>query len=139
VLLIDFVEAGCGRALADADQRWNKKVLTREWCLPRMPLLAQYGAMPGKPTPQLSLTRAAQIFQMLGDGTRLRILILLDQKGKLTVTQLREALGQSQPATSHHLALLRRTGLVKYRRDGKNNFYFLASEQVRQWIRAIKF
>jgi len=95
--------------------------------------------MPRKPTLQLSLTRAVQIFQMLGDGTRLRILILLDQKGKLTVTQLCQALGLSQPATSHHLALLRRTGLVKYRRDGKNNFYFLASEQVRQWITAIKF
>jgi len=101
--------------------------------------VSQDGTMPRQPTPPLSLTRAVQIFQMLGDGTRLRILILLDQKGKLTVTQLREALGQSQPATSHHLALLRRTGLVKYRRDGKNNFYFLASEQVRQWIRAIKF
>jgi DNA-binding transcriptional ArsR family regulator len=99
----------------------------------------QDGAMPRKPTPQLSLPRAVQIFQMLGDENRLRILILLDQKGKLTVTQLCEALGLSQPATSHHLALLRRTGLVKYHRDGKNNFYFLASEQVRQWIRAIKF
>jgi len=101
--------------------------------------VSQDGAMPRKPTLQLSLTRAVQIFQMLGDGTRLRILILLDQKGKLTVTQLCQALGLSQPATSHHLALLRRTGLVKYRRDGKNNFYFLASEQVRQWITAIKF
>jgi len=95
--------------------------------------------MPRKPTPPLSLTRAVQIFQMLGDGTRLRILILLDQKGKLTVTQLCQALGQSQPATSHHLGLLRRSGLVRYRREGKNNFYFLAAEQVRQWIRTIKF
>lgn len=58
--------------------------------------------MPRKPTPELSLTRTAQIFQMLGDETRLRILIPLDQKGKLTVTQLCQALGQSQPATSHH-------------------------------------
>ena len=95
--------------------------------------------MPKKLPPKLSLSGAVQTFQMLGDGTRLRIAILLDQKGELTVTQLCEFLGQSQPATSHHLALLRRSGLVRFRRDGKNNFYFLASEQVRQWIRAIKF
>jgi ArsR family transcriptional regulator, arsenate/arsenite/antimonite-responsive transcriptional repressor len=100
---------------------------------------SQDGAMPKKPPPQLSLTRAVQTFRMLGDGTRLRIAILLDQKGELSVTQLCEVLGQSQPATSHHLALLRRSGLVRYRREGKNNFYFLASEQVRHWIRSIKF
>jgi DNA-binding transcriptional ArsR family regulator len=102
-------------------------------------LVSQDGAMPRKPIPQLSLTRAAQMFQMLGDETRLRIVLLLDQKGELSVTQLYQAIGQSQPATSHHLTLLRMSGLVQYRRDGKNNFYFLASEQVRQWIRAIKF
>jgi regulatory ArsR family protein len=75
--------------------------------------VSQDGAMPRKPTQQLSLSRASQIFQMLGDETRLHIVILLDQKGMLSVTQLCQALGLSQPATSHHLALLRRTGLVQ--------------------------
>jgi DNA-binding transcriptional ArsR family regulator len=97
------------------------------------------GPMPQKLPPKLSLTRAVQTFQMLGDGTRLRIAILLGQKSVLTGPQLCEFLGQSQPATSHHLALLRRFGLVRIRREGKNNFYFLASTQARQWIRSIKF
>ncbi len=95
--------------------------------------------MSKKPSPKLSFSRAAQTFQMLGDGTRLRIVILMDQRGELTVTQLCEALGLSQPAISHHLGLLRRTGLIQYRREGKNNVYFLAAEQVRQLIKVIKF
>jgi ArsR family transcriptional regulator len=34
-------------------------------------------------------------------------------------------LKQSQPAVSHHLALLRLAGLIEMRRDGKHNFYRL--------------
>jgi ArsR family transcriptional regulator len=39
------------------------------------------------------------------------------------VTDLCNRLGQSQPAVSHHLALLRVSGLIESRREGKHNFY----------------
>jgi ArsR family transcriptional regulator len=39
-------------------------------------------------------------------------------------------LGQTQPAVSHHLTLLRMTGLVGYRRQGKHNFYRVESSFV---------
>ncbi|MGH7201730.1 MAG: ArsR/SmtB family transcription factor [Planctomycetaceae bacterium] len=64
-----------------------------------------------------------QVFKLLSDETRLRVLLYLVREGELHVTALCEKLGQSQPAVSHHLALLRVAGLIEARRDGKHNFY----------------
>lgn len=64
-----------------------------------------------------------QVFKLLSDETRLRILMYLVREGELHVTALCEKLDQSQPAVSHHLALLRVAGLIEARRDGKHNFY----------------
>jgi len=64
-----------------------------------------------------------QVFKLLSDETRLRIILYLAQDRELHVTALCEKLGQSQPAVSHHLALLRVAGLIEARRDGKHNFY----------------
>ncbi len=64
-----------------------------------------------------------QMFKLLSDETRLRILMYLAREGELHVTALCEKLEQSQPAVSHHLALLRVAGLIEARRDGKHNFY----------------
>lgn len=64
-----------------------------------------------------------QVFKLLSDETRLRILMYLARAGELHVTALCDKLQQSQPAVSHHLALLRVAGLIEARRDGKHNFY----------------
>lgn len=64
-----------------------------------------------------------QVFKLLADETRLKILFLLGREKELHVSALCERLGQSQPAVSHHLALLRVAGLIEPRRDGKHNFY----------------
>ena len=64
-----------------------------------------------------------QIFKLLSDETRLRILMFLAKENELHVSALCERLGQSQPAVSHHLALLRVAGLAEARREGKHNFY----------------
>ena len=63
------------------------------------------------------------LFRMLADPTRLRILMYLVREKELHVTALCDKLEQSQPAVSHHLALLRVAGLIEARRDGKHNFY----------------
>ena len=70
----------------------------------------------------------AQVFKLLSDETRLRILLYLAQNHELHVTDLCNRLGQSQPAVSHHLALLRVSGLIESRREGKHNFYSVRSE-----------
>jgi ArsR family transcriptional regulator len=74
------------------------------------------------------------IFKLLADKSRLKILLALAQEGELHVTALCELLHQSQPAVSHHLTLLRMAGLVGYRRDGKHNFYRVDSALVRDLL-----
>jgi ArsR family transcriptional regulator len=69
-----------------------------------------------------------QVFKLLSDETRLRILLYLSRAEELHVTALCDLLGQSQPAVSHHLALLRVAGLIEPRREGKHNFYSIRSE-----------
>jgi ArsR family transcriptional regulator len=72
----------------------------------------------------------AQVFKLLADESRLKILLALSQDKELHVSALCDLLGQTQPAVSHHLTLLRMTGLVGYRRDGKHNYYRIESGLV---------
>ena len=77
-----------------------------------------------------SVRELAQVFKLLSDETRLRILfyLALSPDGELHVTDLCHRLGQSQPAVSHHLALLRVSGLIESRREGKHNFYCVRTD-----------
>ncbi len=74
------------------------------------------------------------LFKLLADETRLRVLFLLRQRDELNVQTLCRLLGQSQPAVSHHLALLRAEGLIKMRRDGKHNFYRLMPKRFEELV-----
>src|SRR5437899_6026585 len=94
---------------------------------------------PHRPTSALRISERtinglAQVFKLLADESRLKILLALAQDGELHVTALCDLLDQSQPAVSHHLTLMRMTGLVGYRRDGKHNFYYLQSSLLRDLI-----
>ncbi len=85
-------------------------------------------------TPLLSdaaIKDVAKLFKLLADETRLRILALLTQNDECHVRALCDVLGQSQPAVSHHLALLRVAGLIECRREGKHNFYRAMPERVK--------
>lgn len=75
-----------------------------------------------------------QVFKLLSDETRLKILLYLAREGELHVTALCEKLGQSQPAVSHHLALLRVAGLIEARRDGKHNYYSVRTRHFHRII-----
>ena len=68
--------------------------------------------------------RASILLKHLSDPTRLRVIAILSE-GEQHVGALCAELNQSQPAVSHHLALLRHGGVISPRRDGKNNFYSL--------------
>ena len=70
-----------------------------------------------------------RLFKLLSDETRLRILYYLTQQHELHVRALCELLHESQPAVSHHLALLRVAGLIERRREGKHNYYGLKTRQ----------
>ena len=81
-----------------------------------------------------TIHRLTDVFKLLADKSRLKIVLALAQDGELHVSALCDLLGQSQPAVSHHLTLMRMVGLVSYRRDGKHNFYHLASGHVRDLL-----
>jgi ArsR family transcriptional regulator len=81
-----------------------------------------------------TLSRLTDVFKMLADQSRLKIVLALAQDREMHVSALCEMLHQSQPAVSHHLTLMRMVGLVGYRRDGKHNYYHLASDHVRELL-----
>ena len=62
-----------------------------------------------------------------GESTRLRLLALLAE-GELTVGEIAEALGQSQPRVSRHLRLLAEGGLIERLPEGAWVFYRLAHD-----------
>jgi DNA-binding transcriptional ArsR family regulator len=68
--------------------------------------------------------RSAVLLKQVSDPTRLLVMLMLSE-GERHVGGLCQELNQSQPAVSHHLALLRHGGLIAPRRQGKNNFYSL--------------
>lgn len=68
--------------------------------------------------------RASILLKQVSDPTRLQVVLLLAD-GEKHVGALSEELAQSQPAVSHHLALLRHGGIIAPRRQGKNVFYGL--------------
>lgn len=82
--------------------------------------------------------RAASLLKHVSDPTRLQVISLLSQRER-HVGGLCEELTQSQPAVSHHLALLRLGGLIDRRRQGKNNIYRLteAGERLSQILKGV--
>ena len=70
-----------------------------------------------------------QVFKLLADETRLKILMGLLRSGEMHVSAMCDMLNQSQPAVSHHLALLRVAGIIEPRRDGKHNFYSVCQDR----------
>lgn len=79
------------------------------------------------------LAEAAEIFKVLGDRTRLRLLLALMQE-ELCVCDLAEFVEASPSAVSHQLRLLRSARLVRSRRDGKMIYYQLDDDHVRHLL-----
>jgi ubiquinone/menaquinone biosynthesis C-methylase UbiE len=91
------------------------------------------------PTPpnKLSLSSLISGLRAAGEDTRLRILALLDE-GELTVTDLTDILGQSQPRVSRHLKLMAEAGLIERAREGAWAFFCIADRDgIGQLARAL--
>lgn len=82
----------------------------------------------------LEVAGLSEIFKVLGDETRAKILYLLAQQ-RLCVCDLAEVLEITMPAVSHHLRLLKALRLVKYSREGKMVYYTLEDEHILNLIR----
>ncbi len=82
---------------------------------------------------QSTLYDLSDFFKVLGDSTRMSILFAIDG-GSLCVCDIAALLGMTKSAVSHQLKILRQTDLVTYRKTGKNVFYTLADDHVRDII-----
>jgi DNA-binding transcriptional ArsR family regulator len=75
------------------------------------------------------IPEVAARFKALADEGRLRLLVAL-KGGELSVGELAEAVGRSQPNVSQHLASLGHSGLVAARRVGTRAFYRISDPTV---------
>jgi DNA-binding transcriptional ArsR family regulator len=83
-----------------------------------------------------SAEKASDFLKSLANPNRLRILCLI-MEGERPVGDLAEAIGINQSATSQHLALMRREGLVKSRREGQTIYYQLADKNVGRTLKLL--
>lgn len=81
---------------------------------------------------------AVEIFKMLADTTRVRIVLAL-RGGELSVNTLADVVGKSPPAVSQHLAKLRRARMLTTRHEGNRVFYRLANEHAHQLVTGALF
>ena len=79
------------------------------------------------------LTELGEMFRMLGDPTRLGI-VLSCMDEPVSVGHMAERLDASQSLISHHLRLLRATRLVRNTRQGRNVLYQVSDEHVRTML-----
>ncbi|MFC4242680.1 ArsR/SmtB family transcription factor [Gryllotalpicola reticulitermitis] len=73
---------------------------------------------------------AVEVFGMLADATRVRIILALRHSGEMSVNHLADVVGKSSAAVSQHLAKLRLARMVTTRQDGTRIFYGLADEHA---------
>jgi len=82
------------------------------------------GFQGAKPPEYLVMERLSQVYSMLADKNRLRILKLLEYK-PMCVCELTYVLGIRQPSVSRHLRKLKETGLIDSRQEGYWSEYFI--------------
>ena len=77
------------------------------------------------------VTALTELFKLLGDPTRLRILYALVEVGELCVCDLSAVVGAPESSVSHALRLLRMAGVVRARRAGRMAYYAIDDHHVR--------
>ena len=78
-----------------------------------------------------TFNKLAEFFKILGDTTRVKILFALDQN-EMCVCDIANVLEMSKSSISHQLGTLRRSGIVKCRKSGKEVFYMLDDNHVKE-------
>jgi DNA-binding transcriptional ArsR family regulator len=84
------------------------------------------------------LRRSVLVLRAINHDLRQRIIKLIDDHGRLTVTEIYVKLRLEQSVASQHLALLRRAGVVNTERDGKFIYYSVNKERIAEISRLLK-
>lgn len=83
---------------------------------------------------QQNILELAKIFKALADETRMKIAYSLYIEEELCVCDVGNIVGASTATVSHHLRLLNKQGIAKYRKEGKLVYYSLVDDHVKQLI-----
>jgi len=81
--------------------------------------------------PVAEVAGLAELFKLLGDPSRLRMLYALVDAGELCVCDLAAVVSVPETSVSHALRLLRMAGVVRSRRDGRMAYYSVQDHHVR--------
>lgn len=84
------------------------------------------------------LETASSVIRALSHPLRLKILDFIDKNKMINVNKIYNTLNLEQSITSQHLRILRVANLVATQRDGKQIFYAVNYEHVRQVMEAIR-
>jgi DNA-binding transcriptional ArsR family regulator len=84
------------------------------------------------------IAASADLFALMGDRTRVRLLYALLDDGEQSVGQLAQDVGVSKSAVSHALRLLRASRVVATRREGRSIIYYLDDHHVRQILQVTR-
>ncbi len=76
-----------------------------------------------------TFNKLADLFKLIGDATRCKILFALDQN-EMCVCDLANVLNMTKSSISHQLAVLRRSDVVRCRKSGKEVYYTLDDEHI---------
>src|SRR5678816_3876185 len=79
-----------------------------------------------------NLKKAAMILRAINHKLRQQILKLIDEQGRITVTEIYVKLRLEQSVASQHLAILRKAGFVKTERDGKFIYYTVNTDRLQE-------
>lgn len=80
----------------------------------------------------LNVKKAALVLRAVNHKLRQQILKIIDEHGKMTVTELYVKLRLEQSVASQHLAILRKAGFVKTDRDGKFIYYSVNTNRMQE-------
>lgn len=94
---------------------------------------SKVNALKSSMLPEATMTKLTNMFKVLGDSTRVKILLALSEE-ELCVCDIAQVLGLSISAVSHQLRLLRNLGLVKYRNEGRMVFYTLDDGHIMRLV-----
>lgn len=86
----------------------------------------------------LSLKKSAVILRALNHKLRQQIVKIIDEKQKVTVTEIYIQLRLEQSVASQHLAILRRAGIVTTTRDGKYIYYTIDPKRIQQIMTCVE-
>jgi DNA-binding transcriptional ArsR family regulator len=83
---------------------------------------------------------AAPVFAALGDPTRLAVVARLSARGPLSITEITDGAGVSRQAISKHLRILAHAGVVRGKRQGRQQIWQLEAERLgsaRKWLKQL--